>query len=34
MTFRRIAVLDGLAAAVSLLLIALGRHIQTGGHRA
>jgi hypothetical protein len=33
MTLRRIVFLDGLAAAVSLLLLALGRHIQTGGTR-
>lgn len=34
MTLRRIAVLNALAGRASLLLLALGRHIQTGGHRA
>lgn len=33
MTLRRIAVLDGAAFAASLLLLALGHRIQTGGTR-
>lgn len=33
MTLRRAAALDALAGLASLLLLALGRHIQTGGHR-
>lgn len=33
MTVRRIAVLDCIAFAVSLLLLALGHRIQTGGTR-
>lgn len=34
MTLRRAAALDALAGLASLLLLALGHHIQTGGHRA
>lgn len=31
MTLRRLLILDAFAGVVSLLLLALGRHIQTGG---
>ena len=34
MTLRRAAILDALAGVASILLLALGRRIQTGGHRA